>query len=66
MRAQPLALAVFEFGRRLGARQIGLYGALILLIRMTTIGQVGVAHGGEEKKNVVHDLGPGGQNGFGQ
>ena len=66
MRAQPLAFAVFEFGRRLGARQIGLDSSLVLLIGVTTIGLVGGAHGGEEEKDVVHGVGPSGQNEFDQ
>ena len=66
MRALPLAFAVFEFGRRLGARQIALDRALVLLVRMATKGQVGGPHGGEEEKDVVHGVAPGGQIRIGQ
>ncbi len=57
MRAQPLAFAILEFGGRAGTRKISLDSALILLVGMTTIGQVSGPQGGENEIYVVHDAG---------
>ena len=55
MRAQPLTLAVFKFGRGLRPGQIRFDGALFLVVRMAGVSVVDSPHSGPEKIQLVHD-----------